>query len=196
MQHYLTIAGLAAGLRKEEIGSHSLRIGGATAMYHAVDDLQRVKRFGRWASDSFHGYLWESHEPMRGISTNMATDVSELTAPPAQAAEGARRAGRSPTPLWPRAALAVTTLAATAGSADGYVLKVSPVESQNLLILVLPVGLGAWAMAAGALLAAVLLSAAWRREQQRGRGGARPAGAAAAAEPASPAQACCVQRWW
>eukprot|EP00959_Pyramimonas_sp_CCMP1952_P021573 454721-Pyramimonas_sp.AAC.1 len=102
----------------------------------------------------------------------MATDVSELTAPPAHAAEGARRAGRSPTPLQLRAALAATTLATTAGSADGYVLKVNPVESQNLMILVLPVGLGAWAMAAGVLMAAMLLSAAWGREQQRKRRGA------------------------
>eukprot|EP00959_Pyramimonas_sp_CCMP1952_P030880 647512-Pyramimonas_sp.AAC.1 len=64
-------------------------------MHHAVDDLQRVKRFGRWAPDSrFHGYLWESHEPMRGISTNMATDTSKLTAPPAHAADSERRAGK------------------------------------------------------------------------------------------------------
>eukprot|EP00959_Pyramimonas_sp_CCMP1952_P397488 8328972-Pyramimonas_sp.AAC.1 len=34
VQHFLTLAGLAAGLKREEIGPHSLRIGGATAMYH------------------------------------------------------------------------------------------------------------------------------------------------------------------
>ena len=120
IQHYLTVAGLAAGLAAGEIGSHSLRIGGATAMYHAVDDLQRVKRFGRWASDSFHGYLWESHEPMRGVSTEMATDTSELTAPPTQPPEEGRRAGRSSTPQWSGAALAAATLASTASGASGY----------------------------------------------------------------------------
>ena len=31
------------------MGSHSLRIGGATAMYHVVDDLQVVRRFERKA---------------------------------------------------------------------------------------------------------------------------------------------------
>eukprot|EP00959_Pyramimonas_sp_CCMP1952_P328370 6874684-Pyramimonas_sp.AAC.1 len=68
----------------------------------------------------------------------MATDTSELTAPPAHAAESERRAGKSPTPLWPGAVLAAATLSSTAGGADGYVIKVDPAESQNLLIFVLP----------------------------------------------------------
>ncbi|CAK0900673.1 unnamed protein product [Prorocentrum cordatum] len=104
VQHFLTVAGLAAGLSREEIGSHSLRIGGATAMYHVTEDLSRVRRFGRWQSDAFHGYLWESHEPMKGISGKMARDTSSLTNPakdnaPSRVAAGtesARRgAGRS-----------------------------------------------------------------------------------------------------
>ena len=33
-------------------------------MYHVVGDLQQVRRFGRWALDAFHVYLWESHEAM------------------------------------------------------------------------------------------------------------------------------------
>ncbi|CAK0861117.1 unnamed protein product [Prorocentrum cordatum] len=81
VQHFLTVAGLAAGLSREEIGSHSLRIGGATAMYHVTEDLSRVRQFGRWQSDAFHGYLWESHEPMKGISGKMARDTSSLTNP-------------------------------------------------------------------------------------------------------------------
>ncbi|CAK0910920.1 unnamed protein product [Prorocentrum cordatum] len=98
-QHFLTVAGLAAGLSREEIGSRSLRIGGATAVYHVTEDLSRVRRFGRWQSDAFHGYLWESHEPMKGISGKMARGTSSLTNPakdstPRRAAagpEGARR---------------------------------------------------------------------------------------------------------
>ena len=50
-------------------------------MYHSVPDLQAVRRFGRWASDAFHVYLWESHEQMQGISRRMALDVSELATP-------------------------------------------------------------------------------------------------------------------
>ncbi|CAK0860803.1 unnamed protein product, partial [Prorocentrum cordatum] len=98
-RHFLTVAGLAAGLSREEIGSHSLRIGGATAMYHVTEDLSRVRRFGRWQSDAFHGYLWESHEPMKGISGKMARGTSSLTNPakdsaPSRAAAGAESARR------------------------------------------------------------------------------------------------------
>ncbi|CAK0834605.1 unnamed protein product, partial [Prorocentrum cordatum] len=97
VQHFLTVAGLAAGLSREEIGSRSLRIGGATAMYHVTEDLSRVRRFGRWQSDAFHGYLWGSHVPMKGVSSKMAKDTSSLTNParesaPATAAAGAESA--------------------------------------------------------------------------------------------------------
>ncbi|CAK0852766.1 unnamed protein product [Prorocentrum cordatum] len=99
VQHFLTVAGLAAGLSREEIGSRSLRIGGATAMYHVSEDLSRVRWFGRWQSDAFHGYLWESHEPMKGDSSKMARGTSSLTNPakdgaPARAAAGAESARR------------------------------------------------------------------------------------------------------
>ena len=61
------------------VGAHSLRIGGATAMYHVVGDLQIVRRFGRWSSDTFH--LWESHEPAEGTARKTAADEPELIAP-------------------------------------------------------------------------------------------------------------------
>ena len=79
IQHFLEIAAVAFGEATGTMGSHSLRIGGATAMNHVVNDLVRVKRFGRWQSDTFHGYLWESHEPMKPISEQMARDESTLT---------------------------------------------------------------------------------------------------------------------
>ena len=81
VQHYLRLAAMAQGYDGDKMGSHSLRIGGATAMYHTTNDLQRVRRFGRWVSDCFHSYLWESHEHMQGVARAMATDDSELTAP-------------------------------------------------------------------------------------------------------------------
>ncbi|CAK0855889.1 unnamed protein product, partial [Prorocentrum cordatum] len=80
-RHGTTLRPIAAMERLQEIGSHSLRIGGATAMYHVTEDLSRVRRFGRWQSDAFHGYLWESHEPMKGISGKMARGTSSLTNP-------------------------------------------------------------------------------------------------------------------
>ena len=81
IQKYLELAALAVGVPADRMGSHSLRIGGATAMYHVVGDLQQVRRFGRWASDAFHGYLWESHELVENLAHRMARDMSELTAP-------------------------------------------------------------------------------------------------------------------
>ncbi|CAK0838861.1 unnamed protein product, partial [Prorocentrum cordatum] len=97
VQHFLAVAGLAAGLSREEIGSRSLRVGGATAMYHVTEGLSRARRFGRWQSDAFHGYLWESHEPMKGVSSEIARGTSSLTNPakdstPARAAAGAEGA--------------------------------------------------------------------------------------------------------
>ena len=45
VQHYLELAALAAGMEAKEVGSHSLRIGGATAMYRGVDDPKKVQNF-------------------------------------------------------------------------------------------------------------------------------------------------------
>jgi hypothetical protein len=80
VQHLLQLAAVAAGQDPGRMGSHSLRIGGATALYHTTQDLEIVKRFGRWASNAFHGYLWEAHEKQAGLATGMARDFSELTA--------------------------------------------------------------------------------------------------------------------
>ena len=82
IQHYLEIAAAAIGVPSGHMGSHSLRIGGATALYHVCGgDLQLVRRFGRWASDTFHRYLWDPHEQLKGIARKMSQDRSELTQP-------------------------------------------------------------------------------------------------------------------
>ena len=59
-----------------------------TALYHSVKDLAYVQRFGRWASDAYHVYLWDSRELARGVSQNMlkadctlvGTDANPVTA--------------------------------------------------------------------------------------------------------------------
>ena len=48
-------------------------------MYHAVPDLERLKRFGRWKSSAFHAYLWEAHEPQRGLAEAMSAQSYQLT---------------------------------------------------------------------------------------------------------------------
>ena len=72
-------AAAAVGIHPSHFGSHSLRIGGATAMYHAVPDLERLKRFGRWKSSAFHVYLWEAHEPQKGLAEAMVAQNYQLT---------------------------------------------------------------------------------------------------------------------
>ena len=73
VQAVLREAALATGTPAEAIGSHSLRFGGASALWSAYHDSGLVKRWGRWASDSFHTYLWEDRSGASGIASAMAS---------------------------------------------------------------------------------------------------------------------------
>ena len=57
IQLLLQKAAEGVGLPAERFLSHSLRIGGATALYQATADIELVKRLGRWTSSSVHRYL-------------------------------------------------------------------------------------------------------------------------------------------
>ena len=57
IQLFLQKAAEGVGLPSERFLSHSLRIGGATALYQATGDIELVKRLGRWTSSSVHRYL-------------------------------------------------------------------------------------------------------------------------------------------
>ena len=81
IQCLIQLAAVADGQATTRYGSHSLRIGGATAMYQTTKDLDVVKRYGRWNSDAFHGYLWESHERQKGLAEGMANADGQLLAP-------------------------------------------------------------------------------------------------------------------
>ena len=50
---------------------HSLRAGGATALYRATRAIELVGRFGRWRTASISCYLWESDQEMAGLSSLM-----------------------------------------------------------------------------------------------------------------------------
>ena len=52
---------------------HSLRAGGATALYQATRDVELVARFGRWKTKSISAYLWESHQMLAGLSDKMVS---------------------------------------------------------------------------------------------------------------------------
>ena len=89
VQELLGLAALAAGISPDRMGSHSLRIGGATALFHATGSVDVVKRFGRWVSSAFQGYLWESDDHARGVSSAMAKHNAKLWAEHGLGAEAA-----------------------------------------------------------------------------------------------------------
>ena len=72
-------AAATANVPKERIATHSLRIGGASALLHAGFSVALIQRWGRWASDAFQSYLWESSEDARGVAAKMTSDKSTLT---------------------------------------------------------------------------------------------------------------------
>ena len=78
VQKALQEAAGAVGLPAERFRPHSLRIGGASALYHATGEIETVKRFGCWSSSAFHEYLWDSAEQYQGIAEKMAKDVATI----------------------------------------------------------------------------------------------------------------------
>ena len=60
---------------------HSLRSGGASALYESSGgNTNLVKRMGRWASDCFEGYLWETRTMSRGLAQGMVNSTWDLHA--------------------------------------------------------------------------------------------------------------------
>ena len=71
IQHFLQKAAEGVGLPKERFLSHSLRVGGATALYQATSDIELVKRLGRWQSSAVHRYLQDGGA-VKDVSQKMA----------------------------------------------------------------------------------------------------------------------------
>ena len=80
VKHLLETAAGDEGLPTARFGTHSLRIGGATALLHAGVHIDIIKRWGRWVSDSFQRYLWEAEEDAKDLATKMASDKTTLSA--------------------------------------------------------------------------------------------------------------------
>ena len=78
LQGALERAADAVGLPAARFRSHSLRIGGASALLHATGQFDLVKRFGRWSSDAVHIYLHDSAEQYEGWAEKMANDRSAV----------------------------------------------------------------------------------------------------------------------
>ena len=61
------------GLLPEHVGSHSLRTGGAMAMYLNKVDQNTIKKMGRWSSDTSVRYI---HEQIAAFSSGISTQMS------------------------------------------------------------------------------------------------------------------------
>ena len=53
-------------------GAHSLRFGGASAIWAANHNGAQLQRFGRWASDVYHDYIWHARNSAKGVAKAMA----------------------------------------------------------------------------------------------------------------------------
>ena len=63
----------AVGEDPSQFGTHSFRIGGATAMFATrkyTDD--EVRRFGRWLSDCWRRYVYAARDAVRGLAAAMS----------------------------------------------------------------------------------------------------------------------------
>ncbi len=58
--------------------SHSLRIGGATALYQSTGEIELVKRMGRWNSAAVQRYLHDGGETLPKVSQKMASLPSNV----------------------------------------------------------------------------------------------------------------------
>ena len=55
----------------KRIGTHSLRSGGANAMFVAGYDAEVIKRWGRWRSDTFAFYMWNDERVLSTVGKGM-----------------------------------------------------------------------------------------------------------------------------
>ena len=72
VQNVLQRAAKAVGLPSERFMSHSLRIGGASALFQATGEIELVKRTGLWSSSAVQRYLHDGEVALRDTARKMA----------------------------------------------------------------------------------------------------------------------------
>lgn len=72
-QNILPKSAKALVLPADRFQSHSLRIGGASALYQATGEVELVERTGRWSRSAVQRYLHDSVDVLAGLSRKMAT---------------------------------------------------------------------------------------------------------------------------
>ena len=65
-----------SGFSEADVGSHSLRAGGATAMYINGQDAMKIQRAGRWTSNTFMTYI---HSQLDVVSQGLSESMSKAT---------------------------------------------------------------------------------------------------------------------
>ena len=72
VQNVLQKAATACGLPAGRFMSHSLRIGGASALFQSTGEIELVKRNGRWSSSAVQRYLHDGEIAFRNTAEKMA----------------------------------------------------------------------------------------------------------------------------
>jgi len=103
IQKWLRWGATKVGIDASRVGTHSLRVGGATALYSLGWSFGRIQRFGRWKSEAFHGYLWDSHGMEGEAAMGMATVKPKLHAGILAANPGTRKDARRDNSQWHKA---------------------------------------------------------------------------------------------
>ena len=71
LEGWVKLAARASGMPHHRINTHSLRMGGASAMYAATRDLDQVRRWGRWRGRAADLYVFETTENLRRDAAQM-----------------------------------------------------------------------------------------------------------------------------
>jgi hypothetical protein len=79
IQELIIRTAMELGDDPSEVGTHSLRIGGASALWNIFRDTALVQRWGRWTSSAFHSYLWDSRALAHGVARRMLKADFQLT---------------------------------------------------------------------------------------------------------------------
>ena len=63
----LKLAALPNKIPMDDVSCHSLRSGGATALFHVGVDMGAIQKWGRWNIQCFVRYIWISANGMRKL---------------------------------------------------------------------------------------------------------------------------------
>ena len=73
LTHIMKWAATSNNIPSDVVSTHSLRAGGATALFAAGVDSITIQRFGRWRSLIFHEYIWNGYSGFLHLGKGMAT---------------------------------------------------------------------------------------------------------------------------